>query len=145
MSRQNQSTPSQNVIDNGMDLSRHSPSVEDIQAWLSSHLAEALELEEQSIKPDKDFTEYGLDSLTMVNLSGELESFLGCRLDPTLVLSYPNIQLLSEQLAQQSQPSTLRKSAQQQEAEQMLAKVDQMSDEEVEGLLGNLLTEDEHG
>lgn len=140
---QNQSTtPSQNVMDGGVTPS---PSVEEIQAWLSAHLAEALEIEVQAIELDKDFTEYGLDSIVMVNLSGELESFLGCRLDPTLVLSYPNIQLLSEQLVQQRKPSSRSKSLQPQEAEQILAQVDQMSDEEVEGLLGNLLAEDEDG
>ncbi|MEO0374734.1 MAG: acyl carrier protein [Cyanobacteria bacterium P01_A01_bin.17] len=141
MSLQKQSTPPQNVIDS--DANR--PSIEDIQAWLSSHLAEELEIEVQSIKPDKDFTEYGLNSINMVNLSGELESFLGCRIDPTLVLSYPNIRLLSEQLVQQSSLSAPSRSPQQQEAERMLTQVDQMSDEEVEGLLGNLLAENEHG
>ncbi len=140
MSLQNQSNSAQHAVTNG--AVRSSPSAKDIQAWLITHLAEALEVEAQQIKPDKDFTEYGLDSITMVNLSGELEDFLGCRLDPTLVLSYPNIQTLSTHLVQESiaQP----KSPQQQEAEQMLVDMDQMSDEEVEGLLGSLLAEGEH-
>lgn len=135
------STPSQNVIDNGADR----PSIEEIQVWLASRLADELEVEVQSIKPDIDFTEYGLNSINMVNLSGELETFLGCRIDPTLVLSYPNIQLLSEQLVQQSSLSNPSRNPQQQEAERILTRVDQMSDEEVEGLLGNLLAENEHG
>lgn len=118
-----------------------SPSAEEIQAWLVAHLAEALEIEAQQIKPDQDFTEYGLDSITMVNLSGELELFLNRRLDPTLVLNYPNIQVLSEHLAETE--TAVTKSPQQQEAEQLLATMDQMSDEEVEGLLGTLLSESE--
>jgi 8-amino-7-oxononanoate synthase len=77
-----------------------SQSTEAIEAWLISKIAEQLELESHQIDPQKDFTEYGLNSIEAVNISGELENFLGCRLSPTLLWDYQNIQTLARYLAE---------------------------------------------
>jgi acyl carrier protein len=120
------------------------PSVTEIQAWLVAHLAESLELEPQAIETRKDFTDYGLNSIELVNISGELELFLGCRLDPTLVLNYPNIEALSKYLGLEHFPPSIsdHPASVQVDAAHMLATLDQMSDQEVEGLLSSLLSED---
>ena len=70
-----------------------------ITNWLVTQLAERLEVEPASVHIEKDFVDYGLSSLEAVNLSGELEKFLGLRLSPTLLWDYPNIKTLSEYLA----------------------------------------------
>ena len=115
-----------------------------IQTWLTSHLAESLDLDPQQIDVHKDFTDYGLNSIEVVDISGELEQVLGRRLDPTLVFEYPNIQALSEYLAAdkvQAAAST-NQSAQASEAAQLLGQLDQMSDAEVDQLLGSMISED---
>ena len=77
-----------------------SPSTEAIQNWLIDRLARSLKIDPHEIDIQKDFSEYGLDSVEAINLSGELESFLGCRLSPTLLWDYQNIQVLAQYLAE---------------------------------------------
>ena len=54
-----------------------SPNTEAIQNWLIDRLAQSLKIEPHEIDIHKDFSEYGLDSVEAINLSGELEGFLG--------------------------------------------------------------------
>ena len=73
--------------------------VEAIQGWLIDKLAELLEIEPNQIDPARDFEEYGLESAEAINLSGDLEDYLGCRLPPTLLWDYQNIESLARYLA----------------------------------------------
>lgn len=77
-----------------------------ITSWLVAQLAERLDLPVEDIEIHKDFTEYGLNSIEAVNLSGNLENFLGRRLDPTLLWDYPNIHALALYLAAQDRSET---------------------------------------
>lgn len=77
-----------------------------ITSWLVAQLAERLDLPAEDIEIHKDFTEYGLNSIEAVNLSGNLENFLGRRLDPTLLWDYPNIHALALYLANQDRSET---------------------------------------
>ncbi len=72
---------------------------EAIQGWLIDKLAEVLELEPNQIDIRQDFEEYGLESAEAINLSGDLEDYLGCRLPPTLLWEYQNIEALAQYLA----------------------------------------------
>jgi 8-amino-7-oxononanoate synthase len=74
----------------------------EITNWLINQLAERLDLSVSEIDIHKDFNEYGLNSIEAVNLSGNLENFLGRKLDPTLLWDYPNIQSLALYLADES-------------------------------------------
>lgn len=74
----------------------------EITNWLIDQLGERLDLPVAEIDVHKDFTEYGLNSIEAVNLSGNLENFLGRRLDPTLLWDYPNIHALALYLANES-------------------------------------------
>ena len=71
---------------------------EAIQGWLIDKLAEVLELEPNQIDVGQDFEEYGLESAEAINLSGDLEDYLGCRLPPTLLWDYQNIESLAQYL-----------------------------------------------
>ena len=72
---------------------------EAIQGWLIDKLAEVLEIESSQIDVGQDFEVYGLESAEAINLSGDLEDYLGCRLPPTLLWERPNIAALAQYLA----------------------------------------------
>jgi acyl carrier protein len=74
-------------------------SVAEIEAWLVQRVSEILEVSPTSIDKNKTFDEYGLDSQRAIELTGDLEQWLGTRLDATLAWDYPTIASLSEQLA----------------------------------------------
>jgi glutamate-1-semialdehyde-2,1-aminomutase len=75
------------------------PGVEEIQAWLVAELARRLNLTPEEIGVREPFARYGLDSIGAVGLSGELENWLGRRLDPTLAYDYPSVSALASYLA----------------------------------------------
>ena len=72
---------------------------EAIQGWLIDKLAEVIEIEPNQIDVTQDFEEYGLESAEAINLSGDLEDYLGCRLPPTLLWEHQNIEALAQYLA----------------------------------------------
>lgn len=77
-----------------------------LKNWLREKLAEKLDLETDEIDPERDFIDYSLNSIEAVNLSGELESFLGRRLSPTLLWDYQNIEVLAQYLAAEIIPDS---------------------------------------
>ncbi|HEY9768531.1 MAG TPA: thioester reductase domain-containing protein [Coleofasciculaceae cyanobacterium] len=73
--------------------------VQTIQNWLISQLAKRLALKTSQIEIDKPISNYGLDSVEAVNLTGELEQFVGRQFSPTLLWDYPTIEVLVRHLA----------------------------------------------
>lgn len=73
--------------------------VESIQTWLLTKLSEQLKIAASEIDIQEPLARYGLDSMTAVTLSGELETWLGRSVSPTIVYDYPSIQALSQYLA----------------------------------------------
>jgi myxalamid-type polyketide synthase MxaE and MxaD len=72
----------------------------EIQDWLILHIAELLHVPPDAVDIHESFSNYGLSSLDVVSLSGDLEELLGRRLSPTLAYDYPNILALSNHLAE---------------------------------------------
>ncbi|WP_338246858.1 aminotransferase class I/II-fold pyridoxal phosphate-dependent enzyme [Dictyobacter halimunensis] len=72
---------------------------ETIQNWLIAHLAESLGVDRTHIDSTQPFSEYGLDSLAALGLVGDLEAWLGLRLEETMVWDYPTIETLSQYIA----------------------------------------------
>ena len=70
-----------------------------IQAWLISRLAEALKVAASEIDGREPFANYGMNSMTAVSLSGDLEDWLGRTISPTIMWDYPTINALAEHLA----------------------------------------------
>jgi len=99
---------------------------EAIAAWLISKITDHLKISNNEIDIREPFSVYGLDSISIVNLSGQLENWLGCQVSPTVFYDYPTIEALAQHLE-----------AMQREA--LLAKVDHLSEEEVDLLLQKLL------
>ena len=94
---------------NTSDLGKSSPypTRESIEGWLIDKVANSLEIEPHDVDVDKDFAEYGLDSVEAINISGELENYIGCRLSPTLLWDYQNISALAQYLATVPENSSL--------------------------------------
>ena len=71
------------------------PSVAEIQGWITSYLAEILEVDTDEIDTRITFDRYGL---LVIGMTGDLENWLGCELDPTLVYDFTTIEALAGHL-----------------------------------------------
>ncbi|ACK71147.1 phosphopantetheine-binding [Gloeothece citriformis PCC 7424] len=71
----------------------------EIESWLISYLSTHLNLDPEEIDETIPFERYGLDSESAIVLSGDLQQWLQCDLDPTLLFDYPTIQALAHYLA----------------------------------------------
>ena len=74
------------------------PSVEEIQAWLIQQIALRLSLEPDEINVSEPFTNYGLDSMELISVSGFLEEWLGRKLSPNLMYDYTTIEEVAQYL-----------------------------------------------
>lgn len=71
-----------------------------IQCWLVEHIAASLTAKSDDIDVTLPFSYYGLDSLAAAGLAGDLETWLGRKLSPTLTWDYPTIERLATYLAE---------------------------------------------
>ncbi len=74
-------------------------SIDSIESWLVNKLAERLKTPPSQVDVDRTFAHFGLDSVTLIGLSGELEDFLSCSVSPKVLFVYPTIAELSAHLA----------------------------------------------
>ncbi|MBW4454224.1 MAG: acyl carrier protein [Nostoc indistinguendum CM1-VF10] len=74
------------------------PTATEIQAWIVLYLADLLEVDSDEIEVTIPFDRYGLDSSAAVGLTGDLEDWLECELDPTLLYDYPTVEALVKHL-----------------------------------------------
>ena len=118
---------------------------ETVETWLLEWLRERAGVAADDIARDKPFAEYGIDSLTAVELSQELEDWLSVRLTPVVAWNYPTAAALSRYLAeevararepQSAEPVDQPRAAESDsDFEQMLADIEALSDEEAEAAL----------
>jgi acyl carrier protein len=105
-----------------------------IQDWLTTHLAEQLGVAPQDIDVQAPFTEYGLDSLVGVSITGDLEDWLGLQLSPTLLWDYSTIETLAWYLAE-----TLQDDQEQSVEQYHHTAFDELSDPDIDRLCTDLL------
>jgi acyl carrier protein len=74
------------------------PSAEEIERWLAARLAEGLEVSLEEIDPEGDLNGFGLDSAVGVEITGELERWLGLTLPETLFWDYPTLRSIAQHL-----------------------------------------------
>ncbi|MEM6754558.1 MAG: phosphopantetheine-binding protein, partial [Cyanobacteria bacterium P01_C01_bin.38] len=74
---------------------------QDIQNWMISQLAEQLNIEVDEIDIQEPLDTYGLDSAEAMILASKAEKLLGFELPLNLLWLYPNIEALSERLAEE--------------------------------------------
>jgi len=80
-------------------FSSKSKKSESIEQWMVEQVSQRLSLSPEAVDPRQLFSRYGLDSKELVGLSGDLESYLGKKLSPTLLWQYPTIEALALHLA----------------------------------------------
>ncbi|SKC08788.1 acyl carrier protein [Dyadobacter psychrophilus] len=56
----------------------------EISGWIIERIAHHAELESEQIKLDTEIVNFRLDSLLMVNITSELEEWLGMELSPSI-------------------------------------------------------------
>lgn len=71
-----------------------------ITEWLVAYMSDLLEIEPDEIDVETSFARYGLDSSAAVMLTGDLESWLGQEIEPTIMYDYPTIADLAAHLSQ---------------------------------------------
>ncbi len=74
---------------------------EKIQEWLIAKIAQELNFDADEIDIQEPFARYGLNSMTAVSLSADLEDWLRIKLPATLAWDYPTIETLSQFLEQE--------------------------------------------
>ena len=124
----------------------------DIVDWLVLQLADQVGLDSSEIDIHKPCSEYGLDSIAGVSIAGDLEVWLDLQLSPTLLWDYPSIDRVSQYLITAledegiefglghaadpiSEPDFSPSVLDSEEAAQLLAQLDTLSDAEVDTLL----------
>lgn len=76
-----------------------------IEEWLVSAISRKTKLPCSAIALNEPLAAYGLDSLEVVSLSGELQEWLGRELSPTLVFDHPTVASLARFLAGDTAPT----------------------------------------
>jgi len=75
-----------------------------IENWLVANIARKTNVDSAQINLREPLAFYGLDSLAVVSLSGELEEWLGRKFSPTLVYDNPTVESLARYLAGEAEP-----------------------------------------
>jgi acyl carrier protein len=111
---------------------------ERIERVLLTWLIRQAGADKQSIDAQRPFAECGIDSLMAVEMSGQLEQWLGIRLSPVVAWSHPNAEKLSEYLAEQllGEKQELF-DAPEQSVEMLLAEIESMSESEILEAMGD--------
>ncbi len=123
---------------------------ERIESWLLDWLKRRAEVPAVELDRDKPLADYGIDSLTAVELSHELEAWLGIELTPVLAWNHPTAAMLARYLAGEAArtagesspsdapPQGYAAANQSGDAsfETLLAEIENLSDEEARAAMG---------
>ncbi len=74
------------------------PSATEISAWLQARVAHLLGIYADDIDLDTSFPDFGLDSVTALDVLGGLEDWLGRELPPTLLVKHDTVRKLAQHL-----------------------------------------------
>lgn len=89
------------LFSRGLDDNRISHVAEDIETWLCARLQSHGHLAPQEVTPDRPLAEFGLDSMTTLQLAGEIEDQYRVTLNPIVMWNYPTARHLAHYLAEQ--------------------------------------------
>jgi acyl carrier protein len=70
-----------------------------IQEWLVSRIAAIAQVKPEEVAMDRPFAEFGMDSMQLFELSGDLQKFLGHNVSEIIAWDYPTIAKLSRYLS----------------------------------------------
>ncbi|KAA1242945.1 acyl carrier protein [Aquimarina sp. RZ0] len=63
----------------------------ELEDWLLDKIAEHLDLTKNDISPHKELSTYGLDSMSAIMISGDIEEKFNIELPSTILWDYPTI------------------------------------------------------
>jgi acyl carrier protein len=72
----------------------------EVLTWLTLKFADWLEVPAEELDPQQPIASYGLDSISAVTLSVQLEDELGIELDTAVLWDRPTLESLAEHLAE---------------------------------------------
>jgi acyl carrier protein len=70
-----------------------------IQEWLVARIAAIAQITPQEVDLDRPFAEFGMDSMQLFELSGDLQKFLGHDVSEIVAWDYPTIAKLANYLS----------------------------------------------
>jgi acyl-CoA synthetase (AMP-forming)/AMP-acid ligase II/acyl carrier protein len=112
---------------------------ERIEGWMLKWLIDRVGLEASEVERDKPFAEYGVDSLTAVELSQELEDEFEVTLTPIVAWNYPTPMALARYLAEQTggieHHDGAADDSSDESVDSLLAEIEGLSDEDAARLL----------
>ncbi len=111
----------------------------DIRAWMIRQVATELKMNEQDIDPAKPFNDFGVDSLIGASLTQKLGAWLTVEVNPTLLWEYPTITAISTYLEEHFKEEGPVASSSTLKPEEALAQIDQLSEEQIDACLNELL------
>lgn len=71
-----------------------------VQEWLVTHIAAMAQIGPEDVDVDRPFAEFGMDSMQLFQLSGDLQKFLGHEVSEVVAWDYPTIAQLSRHLGE---------------------------------------------
>jgi acyl carrier protein len=72
----------------------------EVLTWLTLKFADWLEVPVEQLEPGRPMSSYGLDSISAVTLTVQLEEELGIELETALLFKPPTLQSLAEHLTE---------------------------------------------
>jgi acyl carrier protein len=75
-------------------------SPEHIQNWLVTYLSKLLQIRPEEVDVTLPFERFGLDSTTLVGMTGDLSNVIGMEIDPTLAYDFPTIEKFVQAVAE---------------------------------------------
>jgi len=125
-------------FDPGLNDSRLAHVAEEIESWLCTRLQTHGHLAPEEVTPDRPLAEFGLDSMTTLQLAGEIEDHYRVTLNPIVMWNYPTARHLALYLAEQIMgeftencPADVQPSDGHRSFETLLDEVERMDDQEV--------------
>ena len=132
------------ISDHPMTADEMDRLTERIEVWLMDWLVNRANVVQSEIRRDKPFADYGLDSLTAVEMSQDIEDWLGIQVTATVAWNYPTSATMARHLADElagvssdetSQHPTAPHLESEDDFEGILTDIESLSDAEVERLL----------
>lgn len=84
------------------------PTLQEITEWIKNKLVETIQVAPDAIGFDKDFLEYGLDSLNAVSFVGEIEQWLDLDLPATTLWDHSTVNNLAAYLDKELQQAAIK-------------------------------------
>lgn len=78
-----------------------------LQEWLVTQIAVLAQIQPEDVDVDRPFAEFGMDSMQLFQLSGDLQKFLGREVSEIVAWDYPTIAQLSKHLTSDSAVSAV--------------------------------------